>query len=152
MANWLSSRGAIYHHSLDSKGGKYQLKPELFKKDPPTTAVLFTGYTLTESEIVAKNACLNDQRVMYTFGKGFGDLSVSGEILMGAPSSKSTAEADLLSFYEDNRVSSKKKETLTLSVASKSELIPFYLVGVSILQYNVPLEILSFRLIGVLAK
>ena len=113
---------------------------------------LFTGYTLNEQEIVAKNSCLNDQRVMYTFGKGFGDIVINGEILMGAPISNSKAEADLLKFYEDNRVSKKKKDHLTLSVASESKVIPFYLVGVSIVGYNVELEILNFRIIGVLAE
>jgi len=151
--NWLSTRGAIYHYSPGAKGDKYSLEPDVFKKQTPYTAILFTGYSLNETEIVAKNACLNDQRVMYTFGKGFGDITVNGEILIGAPSTEgSDSESKLLEFYEENRVSNKKKETLKLSVANESEIIPFYLVGMSIMQYNVALEILGFRLIGVLAK
>jgi|APSaa5957512493_1039668.scaffolds.fasta_scaffold16974_3 hypothetical protein len=150
--SFLSSRGAIYEVQLGT-AKKYNLKPKgLFSKDAPNSVALFTGYTLNEQEIVAKNSCLNDQRVMYTFGKGFGDIVINGEILMGAPISNSKAEADLLKFYEDNRVSKKKKDHLTLSVASESKVIPFYLVGVSIVGYNVELEILNFRIIGVLAE
>ena len=149
--NWLSSRGAIYRVRL-GKARKYRLKPNVFKKNTPNSATLFTGYALNEQEIVAKNACLNDQRIMYTFGKGFGDIAVNGEILMGAPQSSGQAEADLLDFYEKHRVSKAKKETLKLSIASQSKILPFYLVGVSIMGYNVDMEILTFRLVGVLAK
>ena len=94
-----------------------------------------------------------NSRNPYKFCDFFGDITVNGEILIGAPSTEgSDSESKLLEFYEENRVSNKKKETLKLSVSNESEIIPFYLVGMSIMQYNVALEILGFRLIGVLAK
>ena len=153
--SYFPSRGAIYKVDGDGKH-KYKLEPELFKKTGSSSIskngqILFTGYSLVEKEIVAKNACLNDQRVMYTFGKGFGDIIVTGEMLLGIPEGKSKIENELQEYYEAQRVHTKKEEPLTLTGPSGFTK-EFYLVGLSIMQYNVALEILGFRLTGVLAE
>ena len=113
-------------------------------------AILFTGYTITEQEILSKSACLEDKRVMYSFGKGFGDISITGEALLGNSKSKANFESTLKEFYESNRLS-QNPVPLKLSVIG-TNVFEFYLVGVNVAGYNSNYEILPFSLVGVLAK
>ncbi len=149
-----TGRGTIY--LVEGKGeGKYKLDPEISPKskggagDTLEYAILFTGYTLNEQEITAKASCLNDQRVMYSFGKGFGDIAIIGEILCGNPADQGGGQKIIQDYYEDNRVHV-LEDTVTLSASDAT--YEFYLTGLSILQYNVNLEILGFRLTGTLAE
>jgi hypothetical protein len=150
----LASRGTAYYYK--GKGvEKYKLEPDPFKQekakqDTLAYAIIFTGFTLNEQEVTAKVSCLNDQRVMYTFGKGFGDISVSGEVLCGAPEDQGGGEQALVEYYETNRVGV-LKSPITLS-GPKGFTAEFFLTGLTISQYNTQLEILNFRFNGVLAK
>lgn len=154
MNTYMSTRGTVY--KIKGQGAKkYELDPNPFKtqksgQDTLKYGIIFTGFSVNEEEVTSKVACLNDQRVMYTFGKGFGDITVVGEILCGAVDGAGGGEAEIVKYYEDNRVAQLKKQ-VTLSGPSgfKAE---FFLVGLSILQYNTQLEIINFRLQGVLAK
>lgn len=155
MNTYMPTRGTVYQVTGQGQK-KYELDPNPFKTQkgggPDTLAygIIFTGFSVNEEEVTSKVACLNDQRVMYTFGKGFGDITVVGEILCGATDGVGGGESEIVKYYEDNRVSKLKKQ-ITLSGPSgfKAE---FFLVGLSILQYNTQLEIINFRLQGVLSK
>ena len=146
--NFLSSRGAVYK-AIDSGDSRYAINPD-FRVNGEKFATILTGYNVQEQEIVAQAACLNDLRVMYTFGKGFGNIQITGEMLLGAPEAQSSIEGALFGYYETNRVSVKKKP-LTLSISGGGS-IPFYLIGISVNQYNLELELLPFSLTGVVAK
>lgn len=150
--NMLTARGTIY--LVTGKGtAKYKIEPSLFEAgepDNPDYAILFTGYTFMEQEVVAKVSCLNDQRVMYSFGKGFGDLSILGEVLCGNYKAAKGAEKVLSEYYEENRVHS--LEAPIKFSGPENFAKEFYLVGMQIMQYNTAYEILSFRLNGVLAE
>tara|TARA_B100002019_G_scaffold291014_1_gene310052 strand:- start:572 stop:1036 length:465 start_codon:yes stop_codon:yes gene_type:complete len=154
MSDYMPARGTVY--LVKGKGNKkYKLDPDPFTNeggpgDTLSYGIIFTGYQLTEQEITAKIACLNDQRVMYTFGKGFGDITINGEVLCGATDGSGGGEKALLDYYEENRVNI-KKEALTLS-GPKGFTAEFFLTGLTIVQYNTQLEILNFRFQGVLAK
>ena len=150
--SYFPSRGAIY--KVDGDGiHKYEVQPETpFDNGTPEKGItIFTGYTLNEQEIVSKNACLNDQRVMYTFGKGFGNIVITGEMLLGIPENQGDKEQELSTYYESWRVHSKKDEPLTLSGPNGFSK-EFYLVGMTVTNYNVAMEILGFRLTGILAE
>ena len=102
--SYFPSRGAVYQVKGQGQH-KYELTPNtLFtRSDGKEGTMIFTGYALNEQEIVAKNACLNDQRVMYTFGKSFGDITITGEMLLGVPENTSKPESSLISFYDEKR-------------------------------------------------
>ena len=161
-ASFLTARGAVYIHDVEPKGKTYKLSPNLFaagkhneKSDThDSTAVIFTGYTMKENEIVAKAACLNDNRVLYTFGKGFGDITISGEALMGPAYIHSNFEGVLQTYYELNRASvgGGGAHVSLSSTQGGGMALPFFLVGMSVNGYDPTLEILSFSLIGVLSK
>jgi hypothetical protein len=146
--NFLSSRGAVYK-AITSKIEKYTISPD-FRQSGINSATIFTGYTINEQEIVAQAACLNDLRVMYTFGKGFGSINVTGEMLLGAPEARSRNEGQLYDYYEKNRVSQLEKP-VSLSLGAGRSL-KFFLVGLNISQYSVDFEILPFQLIGVIQE
>jgi len=116
------------------------------------TVVILTGYQLREQEILGKTACLNDYRVMYSFGKGFGDITISGEALLGAPEQSDSFEAKLKTFYETNRVSQKVDGAVKFSTGQAAETFEFFLVGMSVNGYQPEVEILPFSFTGVLSK
>ena len=146
--NFLSSRGAVYR-AVKSKASKFKITPD-FRETNEKYATIFTGYNLSENEIVAQAACLNDLRVMYTFGKGFGNIQVNGEMLLGAPEANSSIESALYDYYNTNRVS-KLKEPISISLGAGGS-IKFFLIGLNINQYNVDFELLPFSLVGVIQE
>jgi hypothetical protein len=148
--NFLSGRGAVYVVSSD-KSSKYSLKPPL-PKGKENAACIITGYSLNETEITSKIACLNDQRVLYSFGKAFGEIHVSGELLLGeaGKTTDSSMEYDLRDYYDKNRVS-KLDDSIGFS-AGKTLTMDFFLTGLSIANYNLEFEILPFTLVGTLVK
>jgi hypothetical protein len=146
--NFLSSRGAVYK-AISGKVNKFKITPD-FRKTSGKYATLFTGYNIAEQEIVAQAACLNDLRVMYTFGKGFGNIQVTGEMLLGAPEANSSIESSLYDYYNKNRVS-KLKAPISISLGAGGS-IKFFLIGLNINQYNVDYELLPFNLQGVIQE
>lgn len=146
--NFLSSRGAVYK-AISSKASKFKITPD-FRESNEKYATIFTGYNLQEQEIVAQAACLNDLRVMYTFGKGFGNISVNGEMLLGAPEANSAIESSLYDYYNTNRVS-KLKGPISISLGAGGS-INFFLIGLNINQYNVDYELLPFTLQGIIQE
>ena len=157
-ARFFTAKGNLYH--IPSPFGKqlgakrFELKlPQgeqaLFAKDPHW-AIIISGYSLKETEITAKTACINDKRVMYSFGKGFGDMTVNCEALLGAKASACKFENWIEKEYERARLNSAGGTPAQLSAAGVA--ISFHITGLQIGGYIPELEILPFAWIGVLSK
>lgn len=167
---YFTSRGVVYKINNGTPTHKYSLQGEgngeFFDRgkggktlsgfgladSEAETVVILTGYQLREQEILGKTACLNDYRVMYSFGKGFGDITINGEALLGAPEQSDSFEAKLKTFYETNRVSQKPDGALKFSTGEAGETFEFFLVGMSVNGYQPEVEILPFSFTGVLSK
>ena len=167
---YFTSRGVVYKINNGTPTHKYSLKGagdgEFFDRgsggrslsgfglsdSESETVVILTGYQLREQEILGKTACLNDYRVMYSFGKGFGDITINGEALLGAPEQSDSFEAKLKKFYEANRVSQKTDGAVKFSTGQAGETFEFFLVGMSVNGYQPEVEILPFSFTGVLSK
>jgi hypothetical protein len=155
---FFTAKGNLYHISHPwgaSLGAKrFELKlpkgtKALFAEDPDW-AIIITGYSMKETEITAKTACINDKRVMYSFGKGFGDMTINCEALLGAQASKCKFENWIEREYEQARLNSAGGTPAQLSAAGVA--IQFHITGLQIGGYIPELEILPFAWIGVLSK
>lgn len=65
--------------------------------------VLITGAALTDSDIITPKICLNGKRIIYVFGRDFGDVAVMGLALLGEGGS--AAFANLRANVDSRRLS-----------------------------------------------
>lgn len=118
---------------------------------PPFTApLLLTGLRIGERDIYGAMACLNNQKVFYTFGQNFGDVTIIGEILLGNFANQSTSAARrkaFVDFFWKYRVS-QFKAPVHVSVLGEKYLV--YLVGLDFADIEPDFHILPFVLHGVL--
>lgn len=121
------------------------------KNDEP---IYITDLMLHDTDITGKLPCLNDTRILYSFGKGFGGFAVSGEVLIGNTevNSPSGDLKTITDFFEEHRVANSKKP-LTIPISGKTRTnmtVSFYLekyqVGPSVAETGV----VQFNLSGTL--
>tara|TARA_B100000579_G_scaffold300828_1_gene250761 strand:- start:6344 stop:6841 length:498 start_codon:yes stop_codon:yes gene_type:complete len=120
-------------------------------------ASIITGYTITEKEVTSKMACIDDERVMYSFGKGFGEITIQCEVFLGSPEGNQSIDviAEIVNVYEQNRLTSgtgrNVQVPMKLSIAGAGT-ITYYQTGVDVGNFNPELQILQMNIKGVLAE
>lgn len=154
MSKLLNARGCFY--TVERAGnappsrGMYSLSPSM----SPTTRnspVLINNVAFGKNDIVLPKPCLDNLRVFYTFGKGFGSITVSGEILLGPVGSMNAGEA-LLNDYIDKYRVAQINDFIQVSSLSGGVSYPFYLVNGGATGLDPQLHILNFQLQGVLLE
>lgn len=148
-ADDLSTQGQLDPTAIDTAPTSNQ--DDLASKFHSNLApVLFTGLRVSERDIFGAVSCLNNVKVFYTFGQNFGDVTISGEILLGNFDDRETAAstvASLADFFWKYRVSNRK---YPVTVSALSEKFLVYLVGMDFLDISLDTHILPFILHGVL--
>lgn len=113
-----------------------------------TSPILLTSVEFNQVDITSQVPCLNNVKVFYSFGQNFGQVVISGEVLLGPLGDMSYAGVDrLVSFFWRNRVSVKRKP-VAVSVANNSYFV--YLTGLRIGQVNPDFHIMPFVMFGTL--
>ena len=140
----LSSRGTIFIANSEAGSGKFVLFPEL--KVTETSIPLIRDILIDDRDIVAKVACLDDMKVIYSFGKDFGSVTIMGECLLGSDCKSYTSDGDVADYFEENRISN-KLEAIAFSIAG-ARAYDFYLTGLQFLNYDPEYNILPFILTG----
>lgn len=157
---YFAAKGNVYRINVHNLPTRYELQLPNDAKSPPQAETspssggnwgcIMTGYNLKEEEITAKTACIDDKRVMYSFGKGFGDITVNFEALLGANPKECDFEQYITSTYDACRLSAAKGKTAKLSVIGGGT-IEFHITGLQIGGYIAEFEVLPFSFVGVLA-
>lgn len=106
-----SAKGCVYIPDRKGGGGSYRLSgmPGGSNESP----ILILGASLTDIDVVLPVTTLNNLKILYTFGEGFGNVSVMGLVLLGSGGSSASMGA-VTSWFRSNRVS-KGKHTADLS-------------------------------------
>jgi len=84
------------------------------------------GIPLAFQEIVQPSVTLDDQRSLYVFGTAWNEASIQGMLLLGDANTKGQQLEQLVSWYNENRVS-KKKGPIELSLGTTG--VDAYVVG-----------------------
>lgn len=174
---WIAARGSFYIVNLleDADGttnatrcyGLYQMEVEQAADEVPRNIrgfdnltmtgirgnqpILLTAVTLGQRDIVGQAACLENQKVFYTFGQNFGNIQITGEILLGALADAKAQDEGiqtLREFFANYRVSVFKKPVAV--TISRNEAVFAYLVGLDIGNLDSEFNILPFTFHGVL--
>lgn len=110
--------------------------------------ILLTSIEFNQVDITNQVPCLDNVKVFYSFGQNFGQVAISGEILMGPLGAINYDGVNrLVDFFWKNRVSVKKKP-IAVSAANNSYFV--YLTGLRIGQVNADFHILPFTMFGTL--
>lgn len=174
---WIAARGSFYLVNLleDADGttnssrcyGLYQMEVDQAADAAPRNIrgfdnltmtgargnqpILLTGVTIGQRDIVGQAACLENQKVFYTFGQNFGNIQITGEILLGALADAKAQDEGiqtLREFFANYRVSVFKKPVAV--TISRNEAVFAYLVGLDIGNLDAEFNILPFSFHGVL--
>lgn len=149
----LSARGAFYQVSLAENAagaskGFYDVEFLTYdtEQKSPQSPILINGVQFKDSDIVGRMPCLNNYKVYYSFGQNFGDISISGEVLLGPLGGIKTDGVNRLrDFFAMYRVSVYNKP-IVVHIVDKAYLM--YLEGLQILPIDREFHILPFMLFG----
>tara|TARA_B100000035_G_C20975166_1_gene542838 strand:+ start:786 stop:1256 length:471 start_codon:yes stop_codon:yes gene_type:complete len=124
------------------------LPPDL--KPGKKVHMFITSVDVTDFDVTGKIICLNDKRILYEFGKGFGTIQIRGEILVGHKSFQGKNGAkitSLIEWFNQKRVS-KNPKPLTINGGRFGGKYKFYLTAFSAGQWNPELGICNFSMTG----
>jgi len=148
----LSARGAFYQVSLldatNSSKSVYAVDKLTINVDTtsPKSPILIDGIRTRESDIVSRTPCLNNFKVYYSFGQNFGDISVSGVVLLGPMGDVNTDGVKRLrDFFAKYRVS-EYQQTIVVNAMDKS--YSMFLEGIQIMEVDRDYHVMPFALFG----
>lgn len=157
---YLDVRGAFYQVSLHDKptAGFYAIE-ELndFLENHRVEAeqvqpILIQSVETTQSDIIGMVNCLENVKVVYTFGQNLGNVGIIGEILLGplgggALGTEASGVRQLMNFFEKYRASN-WRDAVKVSCLGESFFV--YLTGLRLLRVDPDLHIMPFQLTGIL--
>ena len=123
--------------------------------------MFITSIQVTDFDVTGKVICLNDKRILYEFGKGFGTITVQGEILIGNTAvepglgminGKQTGSfQEIINFFNEKRVS-ENPNPLTINagsgVAQVGGTFKFYLSSFALGPIAPETGVVQFQLTG----
>lgn len=130
MSSLLGDPGCFIIGKRSNQGesaGAIELDPDISLRSP-TNAVLLLSVRLEESDIIAPITCMGNRKIIYTYGKNFGNVAVDGVILMGANVSQDQGVNRVLSYYRWMRIAT-RGEPIDVSMGKSGEAFSVALVG-----------------------
>jgi len=115
-----------------------------------------TSIQVNDFDVTGKVICLNNRRILYEFGKGFGSIRIQGNLFIGPPykgGSENLTQASLASiidWFNQNRVS-EKKESVTVT-AGDHGTYTFVVNQFSIDGIETEFDLVSFSMTGDLVE
>lgn len=143
------ARGCVYVAGKSSGGrGFYALNPPL--RGLSDSPILLEGVDSVLQDIVFPVAALDEKKYFYTMGDDFGNVSVSGVVLLGRSETKGAAFARVKKYFDANR-SIVRKSPITVSCPGNVSL-KFYLTSMVISRADPEFHLQFFQMRGVLAE
>lgn len=147
MKRIFSSVGGCYH-ILGNDKGLYELDPPLSHANIP---ILINAAPTTRSDISSMVSCLENVKVIYSFGQDFGTIEIVGEVLLGPSGTINAGERILEDYFQKYRMSNYKK-MVKLSSTSGNTKTPFFLISYSKGSVDPETHILPFTFSGVVVE
>lgn len=151
MAILTPCRGNVYKVNPVENAGEvgFFFIPTLRAKKGQGDALLIMSVSPSKSDVVAPVVTLENTRILYSFGANFGNITISGMILLGKSGTPGESLKTLIDFFEQNRVS-KKPEAIAVSGPRTSWKV--FLTGLNVGEADASNNTQSFSLIGVIAE
>ncbi len=151
MAILTPCRGNVYKvNPVEGSGDSGFYKVEgLQAKKGPGDALLIMSVSPQKSDVVAPIITLENTRILYSFGANFGNITISGMILLGKSGTPGQSLKTIVDFFESKRVS---KSTSPINVTGPSTAWKVFLTGLSITEADSVNNTQSFALTGIIAE
>jgi len=136
--------GRVYTFSQGNGGGSglFKLRPDI--NVTGGGKLILQGPTSGGREIVQTEVTLDGEKILYTYGSGWGDVAVRGRILLGDSSSARANIGKIEDYFKTNRVSALQN---SISLSMGNEALELFLVNHSIGNVDPVFHYLDFSLI-----
>lgn len=126
------------------------LSGDMKKKSVPT---FVTSIQVTDFDVTGKVVCLNDKRVIYEFGRGFGTITVQADVLIGntAISNKSGNFGEVIDHFNSKRISENPEPVTVVArsgTSNSTAKFRFYLSQFNLGPINAETGVVSVQLVG----
>lgn len=151
MAILTPCRGNVYKvDPVEGAGdsGFYKIEG-LEAKKGPGDALLIMSVSPTEADIVAPVVTLENTKILYSFGSNFGDITISGLLLLGKSGTPGQCLKTLIDFFDSNRVS---KSSSPINVSGPSTGWKVFLTGLQVAEADSINNTQGFALAGKIAE
>jgi len=154
MGQLFSTRGCVFHVPMGagpSGEGFYSVEglSHGTRSSNIYAPILIKGVPHEDKDIIAPVTTLNGKQIIYRFGKGLGNVSIEGELLLG-PGGHTDTYGDLVTFFEENRVAV-RDEPVTVSMPG-GRGIKVYLQRLSIARVDPNHHTQDFIFVGIKAE
>ena len=141
-------------HVFSETGGDGGRSTGFYEMDPPIphaedSRALILGIPIGFQEIVQPSVTLDDKRTLYVFGTAWSQLTVNGILLLGQSSTKGAQLDELISWYEENRVS-EKRAPIRISLGTTG--LNAYVVGLRTTDANPQFNTQNFSILMMTAE
>jgi len=151
MAILAPCRGNVYRvNPVPGSGdsGFYYI-PDLQAKKGDGDALLIMSVSPQETDVVSPVVTLENTKILYSFGSNFGNITISGMVLLGKSGSPGKSLKTIIDFFETRRVSKKSE---AVSVMGPSVGWRVFLTGLQIGEADSVNNTQSFQLSGIIAE
>jgi hypothetical protein len=151
MAILTPCRGNVYRVNPVAGNGdsSFYRVEELTASKGPGDALLIMSVSPTEGDVVAPVITLENTRILYSFGAKFGNITISGMILLGKSGEPGKSLKQLVDFFEERRVS---KNKVPITVTGPSTGWKVFLTGLDIGEADSVNNSQPFSLTGIIAQ
>lgn len=146
MDFFASAKGCVYVPNAVAGAGFYAL--DGLSGGGASSPIMILNAGVNDTDIVLPVATLNNKKILYTFGRGFGNVAVNGMILLG-PNGKSANLGTLLGWFGSHRASA-GGGAVNLSFPGGAYKI--YVVGMVLSEADPQFNIQYFQIAGLIAS
>ena len=150
MSNFLCARGTVVNSLGSNSAGIYKVEGLETKKG--AYPLLITAISWGKRDLLLPVSCLNGVKIIYSFGPGFGEVVVRGNILLGPLAGGAGTQnlQGLIDWFEGKRVS-KSRKPVQLSILRQGA-VRAYLNTLQIAEPNPEFQTQMFAIGGVLVE
>jgi hypothetical protein len=151
MAILTPCRGNVYKvNPVEGSGdsGFYRIE-ELQAQKGPGDALLIMSVNPEESDLVVPVVTLENTKILYSFGSNFGNITISGLLLLGKSGVPGQCLKTLIDFFEKHRVS---KSASSINVSGPSTGWKVFLTGLKVGEADSMNNTQSFALFGTISQ
>ncbi len=118
-------------------------------KKGPGDALINMSVRPAKNDLVLPVITLENTRILYSFGANFGNITISGMLLLGKSGEPGQCLKTLIDFFDSNRVS---KSSSSINVSGPSSSWKVFLTGLEVGEGDSVNNTQSFAMTGVIAE
>jgi hypothetical protein len=145
-----ASKGCVY---IDRRGDSqgYKLDPQLSSGDNDYP-ILLRNASLSDSDVVLPVSTLDSKKILYTFGRAFGEVVIAGTVFLGPAGSKKDGLQKVINYFEAHGVGRAEKPAPVTFSMPGTKGYKIFLTGLRIMEADPDLNLHNFQLIGMIAE